>query len=88
MLSTSLYTVLKLSNTTSPNKLLHNDCVTLYLDIRATRRPIQGLEPNPEPRSKSIKSLGIYLVRFPLHKNKEQLLEQEQSFAVLNLMTS
>ena len=33
MLSLSLYTVLKLSKTTSPNKLLHNDCVTLYLSF-------------------------------------------------------
>ena len=31
MLSSSLFTVLKLSKTTSPTKLLHNDCVTLYI---------------------------------------------------------
>ena len=29
MLPSSPYTMLKLSKTTSPNKLLHNDCVTL-----------------------------------------------------------
>ena len=34
MLSSSLYTVLKLSKTTSPNKLLHNDCVTLYVCLQ------------------------------------------------------
>ena len=30
MLSSSLYTILKLSKTTSPNKLFDYDCVTLY----------------------------------------------------------
>ena len=30
MLPSSPYTMLKLSKTTSPNILLHNDCVTLY----------------------------------------------------------
>ena len=30
MLPSSPFTMLKLSKTTSPNKLLHNDCVTLY----------------------------------------------------------
>ena len=33
MLSSSLHTLLKLSKTTSPNKLFDNDCVTLYADF-------------------------------------------------------
>ena len=37
MLSPSLYTntMLKLSKTTSPNKLFDNDCITLYLGLFA-----------------------------------------------------
>ena len=31
MLSSSLYTMLKLSKTTSPNKLFDYDCLTLYI---------------------------------------------------------
>ena len=33
MLPSSPYTVLKLAKTTSPNELLHNDCVTLYIPL-------------------------------------------------------
>ena len=33
MLSSSLYTLIKLSKTTSPQKLFDNDCVTLYIKI-------------------------------------------------------
>ena len=33
MLSSSLYTILKLSKTTSPNKLFDYECVTLYTTL-------------------------------------------------------
>ena len=33
MLSSSLYTLLKLSETTSPNELFDYDCVTLYTEL-------------------------------------------------------
>ena len=35
MLSSPLYAILKLSNTTSPQKLFAYDCMTLYLKIIA-----------------------------------------------------
>ena len=33
MLSSSLYTMLNLTKTTSPNKLFDYDCITLYIHI-------------------------------------------------------
>ena len=58
-MSSSLYTELKLSKTTSPNKLLHNDCVTLYvivgfpwsmiaIDFWLTLWPYRSLSFNPD----------------------------------------
>ena len=52
MLSSSLYTMLKLSKTTSPNKLFDYDCVTLYItkkNLFLVDSPLRYLGP-PPPR--------------------------------------
>ena len=55
MLSSSLFTVLKLSKTTSPNKLLLNDCVTLYIYF------FKAIE-NPSISPKKLNQITFFLI--------------------------